>query len=260
DQRRDNAKPRRGEHSGAEIRHGNMPTAGPPLWVAVTPLVTVIVGNLVLSTFYYPNIDLGFLAEESWGAVAPQTLTGSWSLIASLLIAVLVLVALVYRRLETPLATMGEGAQMSLLPLFNTAALVGFGAVIAGLPAFAVITGILEDLPGGVVVNLALSTGLLAGITGSASGGMSIALDVLGEKYASLAATENIDPGLMHRVTSLATGSLDALPHNGAVITLLGIGKLTHQQAYGPVFVVAVVIPFVALVAVLLLASVFGGF
>ncbi|MEL6436346.1 MAG: GntP family permease [Pseudomonadota bacterium] len=239
---------------------GDKPEPGPPLWVAVTPLVTVIVANLALSTLYFPTLDLTFLTHESWGNVAPQAVIGTWSLIASLLISVLMLVALVYRRLDSPLAILGEGAQMSLLPLFNTAALVGFGAVIAGLPAFAVITGILEDLPGGVVVNLALSTGLLAGITGSASGGMSIALDVLGEKYANLAITENIDPGLMHRVTSLATGSLDALPHNGAVITLLGIGKLTHQQAYGPIFVVAVVIPLLALVVVLMLSGLFGSF
>ncbi|MEM1378175.1 MAG: GntP family permease [Pseudomonadota bacterium] len=239
---------------------GKEEPGGPALWVSVTPLIVVIVANLALSTLYFPNLDLAFLADDSWGETSPQAVTGTWSLIASLLIALLVLVALVYSRLEAPLVTMGEGAQMSLVPLFNTAALVGFGAVIAGLPAFAVITGILEGLPGGVVVNLALSTGLLAGITGSASGGMSIALDVLGEKYATLAVQQNIDPGLMHRVTSLATGSLDALPHNGAVITLLGIGKLTHAQAYGPIFVVAVGIPFLAAVAVVVLSMLFGSF
>jgi H+/gluconate symporter-like permease len=141
------------------------------------------------------------------------------------------------------------------VPLFNTASLVGFGAVIAALPAFSLLTTALDAMGGGPLVGLALSTGLLAGITGSASGGMSIALETVGEKYAALAGAEGIDPGLMHRITSLSTGSLDALPHNGAVITLLGIGRLTHQQAYGPIFMVAVVIPLLALLAVLLAAT-----
>ncbi len=248
------------------IRDDNVPSLPaqsphqPSLWRSLAPLATVIVTNLLLSTFYFPALDLAFLDEERWGATNPQAVVGTWSLIASLLLALVTLVVLVYRQLDMPLTVMGDGAQMALIPLFNTAALVGFGAVIAGLPAFGLITSGLDNLPGGVIVNLALSTGLLAGITGSASGGMSIALDVLGEKYLALAAIQNIDPALMHRVTSLATGCLDTLPHNGAVITLLGIGKLTHREAYAPIFVVAVAIPLLALCVVLVLSALFGSF
>ena len=92
---------------------------------------------------------------------------------------------------------------------------------------------------------------MLAGITGSASGGMTIALDTLGQSYLEVGRAAGVDPGVLHRVTTLATGGLDALPHNGAVVTLLNIAGLTHRQAYGPIFIVAVAIPLVALSVVL---------
>jgi len=101
---------------------------------------------------------------------------------------------------------------------------------------------------------------VLAGITGSASGGMSIALQTLGENYLEMGRAAGIAPELLHRVTAIATGGLDALPHNGAVITLLAICKLTHRQSYADIFVVAVAVPLLALVAVVTLGTVFGSF
>ncbi|MEM9637652.1 MAG: GntP family permease, partial [Pseudomonadota bacterium] len=112
----------------------------------------------------------------------------------------------------------------------------------------------------GPLIGLAASASLLAGITGSASGGMSIALDALGARYLDIAMAEGIDPETLHRIVTLATGGLDALPHNGAVVTLLGIARLTHKEAYGPIFVVAVAIPVVALAAALALATWLGSF
>jgi H+/gluconate symporter-like permease len=157
--------------------------------------------------------------------------------------------------------TLNDGAESALLPLFNTASLVGFGAVIASLPGFEVLRLGLEGLYGGnVVVTAALSSGALAGITGSASGGMSIALDVLGPSLVAQAAVQGVDPALLHRVVSVATGGLDTLPHNGAVITLLGICGMTHRQAYGDIFVVAVIGPLCACALIMVLGMVFGSF
>lgn len=58
----------------------------------------------------------------------------------------------------------------------------------------------------------------------------------------------------------MATGGLDALPHNGAVITLLTLCGMTHREAYPDIAVVAVVIPVVALVALIALGTWFGSF
>ena len=69
-----------------------------------------------------------------------------------------------------------------------------------------------------------------------------------------------ISPELLHRVATIACGGLDSLPHNGAVITLLGICRLSHQESYLDIFMVSVVGPLIALALVLILGSTFGGF
>jgi H+/gluconate symporter-like permease len=189
-------------------------------------------------------------------------LRGVWSIIAALTLASLALVALNWRRLAGGLAaTLDEGAKDALKPIFNTASLVGFGAVIASLSAFGVIRDWVVTVGGdNPLVSLAVGTSLLAGMTGSASGGMSIALSTLGETYLDMGQAVGISPDLLHRVTAVATGGLDALPHNGAVITLLTICGLTHREAYRDIFVVAVAIPVLALVVLVALGTAFGSF
>ncbi|OZA84411.1 MAG: transporter, partial [Burkholderiales bacterium 34-67-9] len=108
--------------------------------------------------------------------------------------------------------------------------------------------------------SLAIAVNILAGMTGSASGGMSIALSTLGDTYLAMAQAHGISPELLHRVTAVATGGLDSLPHNGAVITLLAICGLTHRQAYPDLAMTAMAVPLVALVVLITLGTVFGSF
>ncbi|KIC50383.1 GntP family permease [Tateyamaria sp. ANG-S1] len=232
----------------------------PTLWVAILPIFTVFAANWILSRHLLPGLDLGYLAAPEWGGVTPDQVIGMWALIGALSLAIVMLLALTWHRLDAPRAALSDGSQAALLPLFNTAALVGFGSVVAGLPAFAALSAAITDMPGGVLPSLAASASLLAGLTGSASGGMSIALDTLGPSYLQAAQAQGVDPAALHRIVALATGGLDALPHNGAVVTLLGIAKLTHREAYGPIFVVAVAIPVVALLATLAVATFLGTF
>jgi len=173
-----------------------------------------------------------------------------------------VLVGLNLGRLRATLGdTLDRGAADSLKPIFNTASLVGFGAVIASLSAFALIRDWVVTVGGdNPLISLAVGTSLLAGMTGSASGGMSIALATLGDTYLQMGQDAGIAPALLHRVTAVATGGLDALPHNGAVITLLTICGLTHRDAYGDIAVVAVVIPILALILLIVLGTAFGSF
>ena len=231
-----------------------------PIWLAIAPILTVFAANWALAKLVLPRVDLGYLSDPSWGGVTPGHVVGVWALIGALTLAILLLLGLVWRRLDHPRVTLSNGSEAALLPLFNTAALVGFGAVVSALPAFGAVNAFTTDMPGGVLAGLAASASLLAGLTGSASGGMSIALDTLGPRYLETALAEGVDPAALHRIVALATGGLDALPHNGAVVTLLGIAGLTHREAYGPIFVVAVAIPVVALLAALVLARQFGAF
>jgi H+/gluconate symporter-like permease len=140
--------------------------------------------------------------------------------------------------------------------VFNTASAVGYGGTIAALPAFAVIKdAALNFVPSNPLVSEAAAISVLAGITGSASGGLSIALESLGETYFQRAKDLGVSPEVLHRVASMASGGLDSLPHNGAVITLLTICGLTHKQSYFDIGVVTVVIPLISLAVVIGLAS-----
>jgi H+/gluconate symporter-like permease len=109
-------------------------------------------------------------------------------------------------------------------------------------------------------VSLAVATNILAALTGSASGGLTIALDALGPSYMKLAAEIGMSPELMHRVAVIGAGTLDSLPHNGAVVTLLSVCGVTHKQGYLDIVMAAIVGALIALVAVILLGSILGSF
>jgi H+/gluconate symporter-like permease len=133
--------------------------------------------------------------------------------------------------------------------------------VIASLGAFVLIRDAVVGMGGdNPLISLAIATNVLAGMTGSASGGMSIALSTLGDTYLAMAEARGISPDLLHRVAAVATGGLDTLPHNGAVITLLAICGLTHRQAYFDLAIAAMVVPFIALVVLITLGTLFGSF
>ena len=101
---------------------------------------------------------------------------------------------------------------------------------------------------------------MLASLTGSASGGLTIALDALGSTYMRLATEQGIDPGLLHRVAVIGAGTLDSLPHNGAVVTLLAVCDSTHRESYFDIVIVSIVGGLLALAAVIGLGTLFGSF
>jgi H+/gluconate symporter-like permease len=178
----------------------------------------------------------------------------------ALLAGVIALLVLNYRRLPAIRESMDAGANASVLPLVTVASLVGFGAVVAALPAFAMVREWVLSIGGGPLVSLAVATNILAALTGSASGGLSIALDALGETYMRLAAENGIDPALLHRVAVIGAGTLDSLPHNGAVVTLLAVCGSNHRESYFDIVMVAIVSAIIALAVVILLGSMFGSF
>jgi H+/gluconate symporter-like permease len=245
-----------GEEDTQEASHAEAPSIA----VAAMPLVMVLVLNLVFTLVVIPAMETSYLAEPLYGQTEIGALLGIWSIIAALTLSSLALIAVNWRRLSEQLRqTLDEGASDALKPIFNTASLVGFGAVISSLSAFTIIRDWVVTIGGNnPLISLAVGTSLLAGLTGSASGGMSIALATLGDTYLSMARAAGISPDLLHRVTAVATGGLDTLPHNGAVITLLSICGLTHKQAYADIAVVAVLIPVIALVILVTLGTLLG--
>jgi H+/gluconate symporter-like permease len=248
------------EFDPAEIAHGEQTDVPPPITFAALPLVVVVSVNLLMSQFILPALDTRYLAEARFGGVSLGDLGGVWAVISALTCAIVTVLAVSHRRLPAPRATMDAGANAAVLPAMSVASLVGFGAVVAAMPAFAVVRDAVLGIGGGPLVSLAVATNLLAALTGSASGGLTIALDALGATYLERAASIGLDPALLHRVAVIGSGTLDSLPHNGAVVTLLAVCGSTHRESYRDIVIAGIVGPIIALVVVIAIGSVTGSF
>ena len=220
----------------------------------------VVAVNLLMSFVILPRMDTAFLAEPRWGMTSLSAVGG-----------VLVGGGRTCRRHYHATARHGTaparlresvdaGANAAVLPAFSVGSLVGFGAVVAALPAFVLVRDWVLSIGGGPLVSLAVATNVLSALTGSASGGLTIALDALGPTYMRLAGEQGIDPALLHRVAVIGAGTLDSLPHNGAGATLLAVCGSTHTKSYVDIVMVAIVGALVALVAVIALGGLIGSF
>jgi H+/gluconate symporter-like permease len=128
--------------------------------------------------------------------------------------------------------TLSKGALNTVVPIVNTCADVGYGMAVAATSGFKLISSWLLAIPGHPVISLAIATNIMAGLTGSASGGLGIIMETLVPKYLAM----GINPDLIHRIAAMASGGFDAMPHNGAVITMLAVSGLTHKEAYKHLF------------------------
>lgn len=236
------------------------PRSSMPIWLALLPLFLVIGVNALFTYYVFPNTDLSSITAR-FPNVSPAKMTGLWALIIALVVACLVLIISRMGRWEGLRDSINKGVFGFMLPLFNTASEVGYGSVIAGLAGFAIIRdAVLNVTPHNPLISEAIAMNVLAGITGSSSGGLSIALQTLGADYLRMAEAVGISPDLLHRVAVMSAGGFDTLPHCGAIITLLSICKLTHRQSYLGIAAVTMGVPFIALATVITLGTMFGSF
>ncbi len=260
---------RNDEHFGPILPADEIAAAGAPdtirrlpsTWSAFAPILSAVVLNFVFSQFVIPNWKTDYLAEEQFGKTELSKVLGTWSTILSLVLTLLLTIVLHYRSVEQLKSSLAWGARSSLLPLFNTASEVGYGSTIKALAGFAIVQKYVTGIaPGNPLISEAIAVNSLAAITGSASGGLSIALETLGRIYYERGLAAGIDPQLLHRIASMSCGGLDSLPHNGAVITLLLICGCTHRQSYKDIAVITIACPLAGTIAVLVLGTMFGSF
>jgi H+/gluconate symporter-like permease len=215
----------------------------PPAGIAILPLIVVGVANFVLThailRAYGPVHEITLGAKPIVTQI--QSVAAIWAVEGALLLGILTVFLFAGRVVMQRFAD-GSKAAVSgaLLASMNTASEYGFGGVIALMPGFAVISALLTSIPN-PLINVAVSVTALAGITGSASGGMSIALAAMSDAFIAAAAAADIPLEVLHRVAAMASGGMDTLPHNGAVITLLAVTGLTHKQAYMDIFAITLI-------------------
>ncbi|MEC5425362.1 GntP family permease [Virgibacillus sp. C22-A2] len=179
-----------------------------------------------------------------------------WDIVLALISGIVLIMVLNLSKLKSFVKAINGGAIGSVTAIINTSAAVGFGTVVKVVPGFEKLTEILMGIKGNPLISEAVAVNVLAGATGSASGGMGIALEALGSKYYDIAMNTGIPPEAFHRVASLASGGLDTLPHNGAVLTLLTITGMSHKDSYKDIFIVGCVIPIISVAVAILFASI----
>ncbi|NVP57127.1 GntP family permease [Mycoplana rhizolycopersici] len=248
------------EFDPAELARGKAAAVEPSFIASIAPLVTVIAGNMLLSLVLLPSMDAAFLSEPRWGATTLSAVIGVWAVVAALAAGIILALALNFRRLPLLRDTIDAGVNASVMPSISVSSLVGFGAVIASLPAFDAVRDWVLGIGGGPAVSLAVATNILSALTGSASGGLTIALEALGPTFIARASEAGIDLSLLHRVAVISSGTLDTLPHNGAVITLLAVCGTGHRESYRDIAIVSIGGAILALIAILLIGGMFGSF
>ncbi len=252
----------RGEGYGAHTL--NEPEASteinlPSFKVAILPLLTVLVVNYVMTQVFTwdPNMLEPFKAMKLPLTVASiKNVISIWSLIIALVCGILLAIALGFNNLGKGILakSLNAGAIGSLLAIMNTASEVGYGNVISSLSGFKNISNALMSIKvgGSPLISEAVTVNILAGVTGSASGGMSIALDLMAKDWLAWANSIGMSPEILHRVASMASGGMDTLPHNGAVITLLAVCGMTHKDSYGDIFVLTIIKTLMVFVVILI--------
>ena len=225
----------------------------PPFGIAIAPIILVIASNYIFSKFIFRDMDASYL--EQYGTTLSKVI-GDWSLIVSLIIGVLVAIICNYKRMGSVVEVLKEGVAGSFLAIMNTASEVGYGNVIKTLAGFTILANVMLNTFENPLIGEAISSSVLAGITGSASGGLSIALETFAPTFLERAGEAGISPEVLHRVASVACGGMDTLPHNGAVITLLAVTGMSHKQCYLNIGMCTVIIPLISCAVIIALGSI----
>lgn len=225
----------------------------PNIFLAVTPILIIFLSNLFFSKIFYQLIDGSYLSKYN---LSLDNVSGTWSVIISIVISTLFIIITNFRKISNLNKVLNEGISNSFLPLLSSSAIVGYGSVIKSLPVFVALQSMILNVSSNPIISEALSVNIICGITASASGGLTITLDALSSTFIAMSQALNISPEIMHRIASLASGGLDTLPHNGAVITTLAICSLTHKDSYKDIFITSVVIPILVTALVVITTSI----
>jgi len=228
-----------------ELSGGNIPG----IMMAVIPILIILVVNLALSKIVYPSVDGSYM--EEFGSTLEAN-SGTWSVLLGMLVSILFIMVFNFTKIKEKIKdSLKTSAIESLTPLVNSCAVVGFGSVVKVLPIFAVVSAAVLSLSALPLLSEVISVNLLCAMTASASGGLSAALEVMGDTFLQ----SGVDPQVLHRLASICSGGLDNLPYNGATVTVLALCGMTHKDSYLDMFMVATVIPIVASLVIMVLGS-----
>lgn len=223
--------------SPEELQEDNDNESLPNPIVALIPIIVILV---MFNAPFFTNADgssHGFPVETS--------------VITGVLLACILFFPRISGGINGWVQVFNKGAADSGVAILNTAIVVGFGGVVQKTQGFTDLVESLKTLDMNPLLFVMITVAVCAGACGSASGGMGVAFGALKDTYIALGAKLPY----VHRIGAIAAGTLDTLPHQGAQITLLGICKVTHKEAYFDIAITQIVIPFIACFLFIALAS-----
>ena len=257
----------KGEGYGGQVEQKQRKDRRLPPWhLALVPLLMVIIINVILSNpfhwewgFHWDETSLeAFLPFKlSLLAASVGKIQAIWSISVALILSSIAAAYIGRKRYqngsENLLATINYGAVSSCAAVLNVASGFAFGSVMVSMPGFLPIKELLISIgdTAGPLVSAVLTTNIMGGITGSASGGLTIALSMLGDSWASMATAQGIPLEALHRIVAIASIGIDPVPHCGALVTLLAICGLTHKEAYYDIIVLMCLKFFVPFLCIL---------
>ena len=171
-----------------------------------------------------------------------------WDIVVSLATGIVLILIISIREFKGFTKAVNSGASDSVMAMINTSAAVGFGTIVRSVPGFEKLSDAILGINANPLISEAIAVNVLAGATGSASGGLGITLEALGSHYYEIATTTGPAPEAFHRIASIASGGLDSLPHNGAILTILIVTGMTHKESYREMGVIAIVFPMLSLI------------
>lgn len=171
-----------------------------------------------------------------------------WDIVISLATGIILILLISIREFKGFTKAVNSGASDSVMAMINTSAAVGFGTIVRSVPGFEKLSDAILGINANPLISEAIAVNVLAGATGSASGGLGITLEALGSHYYEIATTTGPAPEAFHRIASIASGGLDSLPHNGAILTILIVTGMTHKESYREMGVIAIVFPMLSLI------------
>ena len=257
----------KGEGYGGQVEHRRRTDKNMPRWTwALVPLVMVVVINMILSNPFH--LSWGFHWDEnSLNAFIPLKLSllassvgkiqAIWSISVALILSSIAAAFIGRKKLlggkEKFLDIVNYGAASSCAAVLNVASGFAFGSVLVSLPGFLPVKEILMDIgnTAGPLTSAVVTTNIMGGITGSASGGLTIALSMMGDQWMTMAAAQGIPLEALHRIVSIASIGIDPVPHCGALVTLFAICALTHKEAYFDIVVLMTMKFFVPYLCIL---------
>ncbi|PID13922.1 transporter [Sporosarcina sp. P34] len=193
----------------------------------------------------YPHIILSLLPLL---AVISTLNFLKWDIVIALITGIVLILLISIREFKGFTKAVNSGASDSVMAMINTSAAVGFGTIVRSVPGFEKLSDAILGINANPLISEAIAVNVLAGATGSASGGLGITLEALGSHYYEVATTTGPAPEAFHRIASIASGGLDSLPHNGAILTILIVTGMTHKESYREMGVIAIVFPMLSLI------------